>query len=104
MLGEAKIYDGPEKHINGLEQLLTRYTSGREGRGLLLSYVKKKAVAELMQSVQRRMNTDLPLNQVGSTVQHKTLKWSFLSTHKHSCGDELNVGHVACNLCVDKSI
>lgn len=104
ILGEAKIYDGPAKHIKGLEQLLTRYTSGREGRGLLLAYVRKKGVSHLMESIRARMDTDLPLNQVGSTVTHDTLKWSFLSTHTHSCGDRLKVGHIACNICADKAL
>src|SRR5262245_55649970 len=31
-LAEAKIYDGPEYHIQGLGQLLGRYSTGREGR------------------------------------------------------------------------
>ena len=30
-LGEAKIYNGPAYHVKGLEQLLGRYTTGREG-------------------------------------------------------------------------
>src|SRR4051812_2314142 len=29
-LGEAKVYDGPAYHFKGLEQLLQRYTTGRE--------------------------------------------------------------------------
>src|SRR5439155_24827751 len=41
-LGEAKIYDGPAYHVGGLEQLLGRYTTGREGRGLLVAYFRKK--------------------------------------------------------------
>jgi hypothetical protein len=29
------------------------------------------------------------------------LKWSFLSVHKHSSGEYLEIGHIGCNLYVD---
>lgn len=32
-LGEAKIYSGPSYHIQGISQLLCRYTTGREAPG-----------------------------------------------------------------------
>jgi hypothetical protein len=99
-LGEAKIYDGPEKHIKGLEQLLTRYTTGREGRGLLIVYFRKQGVADLVKKIRERMDSDLPLQQRGATTDH-LLKWSFLSKHAHSCGEDLAVGHIACNLYAD---
>ena len=96
-LCEAKIYDGPAYHIKGLNQLLTRYTTGREGRGIVLSYVKKKNISGLVTAVREKMDADLPCEQQGSTVDHK-LKWSFLSSHAHSCGDTLQVCHVSCNM------
>lgn len=36
-LGEAKIWKGKEYHIKGLDQLLNRYTTGRECRGFVIS-------------------------------------------------------------------
>lgn len=96
-LGEAKIYDGPVYHFKGLEQLLCRYTTGREGRGLLISYVRKKDIAGLVKGLRQRMDIDHPCQQQGGTVDH-LLKWSFLSKHAHSCGDHLEVGHIGCNL------
>lgn len=96
-LGEAKIYDGPEYHVQGLEQLLSRYTTGREGRGLLIIYVRKENIAGLVEKVRKKMDDDLPLKQKGKTVGH-TLRWSFISTHAHSCGEDLQVGHIGCNL------
>ncbi|MBS0123350.1 hypothetical protein [Thetidibacter halocola] len=101
-LFEAKIYGGPSYHISGLEQLLSRYTTGREGRGVVLSYVKNKNIAQLVKSVRAKMDEDLPCSQQGHTSDH-TLKWSFLSHHAHSCGEELAVAHVSCNLFLEGS-
>ena len=47
-LGEAKIYNGPAYHFKGLEQLLGRYSTGREGRGLLIVYFRKPNIAGLV--------------------------------------------------------
>ena len=96
-LGEAKIYNGPEYHLKGLKQLLGRYTTGREGRGILIVYVRKKAVASLAKKLRKKMDTDLPMVQKGKTVSH-VLKWSFISTHVHSSAEDLEVGHVCCNM------
>lgn len=100
LLGEAKIYRGPEYHVKGLEQLLGRYTTGREGRGLLIVYVRKKNIAGLVGKLREKMDDDLPMKQKGKTVEHNSLKWSFISTHTHSCGDDLPVSHIGCNLCI----
>lgn len=96
-LGEAKIYDGLAYHVKGIEQLLGRYTTGREGRGLLIVYFRKKDIAGLVKKLREAMNVDRPCRQQGDTFDH-TLKWSFLSTHTHSCGESLVVGHIGCNL------
>jgi hypothetical protein len=97
-LGEAKIYDGPAYHFMGLEQLLGRYTTGREERGLLIVYFRKPNISGLMKGLRERMDSDLPCKQQGNTADH-ALKWSFLSAHAHACGDNLEVSHIGCNLC-----
>lgn len=96
-LCEAKIYDGPSYHISGLKQLLMRYTTGREGRGIVLSYVKKKNISGLVATIRQKMDVDLPCEQQGTTKDHN-LNWSFLSSHAHSCGDTLQVCHISCNM------
>lgn len=96
-LGEAKIYDGPAYHVQGLGQLLGRYSTGREGRGLVISYVRKKDIKALVDKLRVQLDKDLPLGQTGPTRDH-FLKWSFLTTHAHGSGEELHVGHVGCNL------
>lgn len=97
MLGEAKIYGGPEKHVEGLDQLLGRYSTGREGRGLLIEYVKKQDIAGLVKKLRSRLDTDQPLGQQGPTGSHP-MKWAFVSKHAHSSGEVLGVVHVGCNL------
>jgi hypothetical protein len=47
-LGEAKIYRGPAYHVSGLEQLIARYTTGREGSGIVVEYVKKPDIKGLV--------------------------------------------------------
>lgn len=101
-LGEAKIYSGPAYHFQGLHQLLGRYTTGREGRGLLIVYVRKPDVAGLMKKLRTAMDTGLPENQKGKSKDHD-IKWSFISIHGHSCGEDLQVSHIGCNLFVNES-
>jgi hypothetical protein len=102
-LGEAKIYDGPAYHFQGLEQLLGRYTTGREGRGLLIAYVRKQNIAGLIQTLREKMDVDYPCQQQGKTADH-ILKWSFRSAHAHSCGENLEVSHIGCNLYTDSAV
>jgi hypothetical protein len=98
-LGEAKIYKSPSYHEKGLEQLIGRYSTGREIRGLLLNYVRKVDIVDVIKNLRESLDTNLPLNQKGPTQDHK-LKWSFSSVHGHSSGEELAVDHVGCNLYV----
>lgn len=99
ILGEAKIYDGPKYHIDGVGQLLG-YMTGREVRGLMVVYMRKTNGAGLMKKIQDTMDVDQPENQLGPTKLHP-LKWAFDSDHLHSSGENIRVSHVACNLYVD---
>lgn len=101
-LGEAKIYRGIEYHLKGLEQLLGRYTTGREGMGLLIEYFRNKNIAMLVRKLREKMDEEHPCQQQGETTDHG-LQWSFLSVHTHSSGENLSVGHIGCNLSTDSS-
>jgi len=101
-LAEAKIYDGPTYHVKGMEQLHARYTTGREGRGLVIEYVRSAGIAKLFEKLRERLDRDLPLQQKGLTKSHP-MKWAFISVHEHSCGDDLEIGHIGCNLYIDQS-
>ena len=98
-LGEAKIYATPSYHEKGLKQLVDRYSTGREIRGLLLNYVRKQDIAEVIRNLRESLDKSLPQDQKGPTQDHR-LKWSFSSVHGHSSGEDLAVDHVGFNLYV----
>jgi hypothetical protein len=99
-LGEAKIYDGPKYHCEGIEQLLGRYTTGREGRGLLIVYCRKRDIVGKMKGLRTWMDEQFPCEQQGQTDDH-TLRWCFRSSHAHASGEIVGVDHVGCNLCTE---
>lgn len=96
-LCEAKIYKGYQKHIEGLKQLLSLYSTGREGSGLLIEYFREDKISQKMKKVQGRMDKERPLRQTKKSVDH-AIRWSFLTTHEHSTGEELTVQHIGCNV------
>lgn len=96
-LGEAKIWRGKEYHSKGLDQLLNRYTTGRECRGFVISYVKIKDIKSLFEDLRKHIDDTKPFNLEGLCLDHN-IKWSFLSNHKHSSGELIAVCHIGCNL------
>lgn len=96
-LGEAKIWNGKQYHVKGLDQLLNRYMTGRECRGFVISYVRIKDIADLFIALRRYIDDSKPCDLDGLCKDHN-IRWSFLSTHKHSSGELLDVCHVGCNL------
>ncbi|WP_105132453.1 hypothetical protein [Burkholderia sp. BE12] len=95
-LGEAKVYNGPQWHFQGVKQLLG-YSTGRECRGLMITYVKKPDIEGLIKKMRKKMDKELPEQQQGATVDHSS-KWCFLSRHLHSSGAVVEIGHVGCNM------
>jgi len=100
-LGEAKIYDGPSYHCQGLAQLLERYSTGRDKSGLMLIYVRKKKIQDLIAKLRAHMDAQRPCNQTCDTSDHQ-LAWCFKSSHEHSSGNEIAVSHYACNLYLEQ--
>lgn len=98
-LAEAKIHRGYKRHTEGLSQLIDRYSTGRETRGLLISFVKQMDISAATKEVREKMDQYYPCSQQGKTSDH-IFKWSFRSKHAHPCGEALEVGHVGCNLFV----
>jgi hypothetical protein len=99
ILGEAKIHDGPRYHIDGVKQLLG-YMTGRELRGLMVVYMRKANGSVLMKKIRDTMDDEKPADQQSLTTPH-AIRWAFDSNHLHSCGDNIRVSHVACNLHVE---
>jgi hypothetical protein len=98
-LGEAKVWHGNKYHIQGLNQLLNRYSTGRECRGFVISYVRKEDIKNLFRKLRGYIDDNKPYDLDGLCRDHN-IKWSFLSRHKHSSGEMVEVCHVGCNLFV----
>jgi len=92
-LGEAKIHKGPGYHIEGIAQLLGRYTTGREGSGLLISYFRNKDIKGLTANLRAAMDDKRPFNQLEPCKDHK-LKWTLSTKHKHSSGEVVLLTHL----------
>lgn len=101
-LAEAKIYDGYAYHVKGLTQLLGRYTTGRELGGLLIVFVKKRGIEQLVGGLRKMMDAKKPCKQKGRTRDHSS-RWRFESTHTLASGIAHCVGHVGCNVCTSRS-
>jgi hypothetical protein len=97
-LGEAKIYDGPAYHVKGLEQLVQRYSTGRETLGILVEYVKKPGIKTLVRKTKLHMDQTKPFDQVGTAEDHHHIRWAFTTKHKHSSDEIIRVIHLSCNL------
>ena len=96
-LGEAKIWRGKEYHVKGLDQLLNKYTTGRECRGFVVSYVKIKDITGLFEDLRKHIDESRPFDLEGLCINHN-IKWSFLSRHKHNSGELVTICHIGCNL------
>jgi hypothetical protein len=96
-LGEAKIYNGPAYHVKGLEQLINRYTTGREGSGIVVEYIKDQGIAGLVKKIREHLDQIMPCTQNGISQDH-WIKWAFITHHIHSSGEKFRVLHINCNL------
>jgi len=96
-LGEAKIYHGPQYHKEGLEQLIHRYSTGRQQSGFLLEYFKVADIKQLVTKIREYMDINKPCAQNGLSRDH-SINWSFVTEHLHSSGELIRVVHLSCNL------
>lgn len=102
-LAEAKIWRGAEYHIQGLEQLIHRYTTGREGKGIMISFVKTEKIKKLFEKLKEAMNQNKPCDQI-EDCKDSEINWAFQSKHEHNSGEEIEVFHVGCNLYLEQGI
>lgn len=96
-LAEAKIYAGPAYHAQAIEQLVSRYSTGRQSRGYVVEYFKKPGIAELVLKLRKKADVDLPVHQHGATCDHP-MKWAYVSNHMHVSAELIHVVHVNVNL------
>lgn len=95
-LGECKIYDGYQYHVDGCDQLLG-YCTGRELRAFSLDFFKVPAMLEKLEGLRARMDKDRPLNQVGPSGDHN-MKGAFTTEHPHKNGGTVELLHTGCSV------
>jgi len=96
-LAEAKIDRGPAYHVGALQQLLNRYSTGRDKFGFVIEYVRLPAIKSRITALRSHLDAKLPCGQIGQCLDH-ALKWTFQSEHAHSSGEKILITHVGCNL------
>jgi hypothetical protein len=97
---ECKIWDGEKTHRGGMAQLL-RYTTGREGRALMLSFfMKEKRMVFLLERLSRDLDAPGGVPPVTQPcAPHPTLQnGAFVSYHEHPSGAALLITHMGCYL------
>ena len=98
-LGEAKIWKGPSYHLDGLDQLLNRYATGRCDSGFMFAYVREAKIKEKFEGLKIKMDQESPCEQTEDSQPHPFAKWTLVSKHQHRSGETLRVVHFGCNLC-----
>jgi hypothetical protein len=98
-LGEAKIWKGPVHHLEGLDQLLNRYSTGRCNSGFMFAYVREAKIKEKFKSLKDKMDVEKPCEQTENCQDHPFAKWALVSKHEHRSGETLRVVHFGCNFC-----
>lgn len=96
-LAEAKIYAGPAYHAQAIEQLVSRYSTGRQSRGYVLEYVTKPGISDIVVKLRAKADLDFPVHQQGATCDHQ-MKWAYISDHRHTSQELIRVIHINVNL------
>jgi hypothetical protein len=97
-LGEAKIYKGYAYHKKGIQQLVDRYSTGRERSGYMFCYVKEPNIKAKMSGLQAECDSKKPCAQLSIGKAYNKCRWAFETWHSHASGEELRVVHFGVNL------
>lgn len=93
-LGECKIHDSYQYHINGCEQLLG-YCTGREKRAFCLDFFPSAGMLDKLAKLRKRMDKEKPLKQAGPSTDHN-IAGAFLTIHVHVSGGKVELLHLGC--------
>lgn len=96
-LAEAKLYSGPSYHAKAIDQLISRYSTGRQSRGYVVEYVKKSGISNIVVKLRNKADEDFPVFQQGKTNDHP-MKWAYVSSHKHTSEELIHVVHINVNI------
>jgi len=96
-LGEAKIHNDYNWLLDGLKQLHTRYTTGREDGSGLLIYITRKNAKAVMEEWRKRL---VDGNECGlKSTNDGQEKLTFWSLHQHEgSGYDINTKHIGISL------
>lgn len=97
VLTEAKVYNGYAYHLQGLRQLLGRYSTGRDAFGLIINYVRRSGIKDIVIKLRTELDLNLPEGQQGPCENHP-MHWCFRTRHLHRSGETIGVSHINCNL------
>jgi hypothetical protein len=95
-LGECKIYNGYQYHVDGCEQLLG-YCTGRESRSFCMDFIKSTGAFQKMEKLRADMDEKRPLLQKDDGSDHSILG-AFVTRHDHVSGAVVEILHLGCSV------
>jgi hypothetical protein len=95
--GEAKVFRGPARHIEGLGQIMG-YATARCGFAFVIEYVRDRPVANALTEIRSALDEQLPNNQRGPCKNHGTIQFALVSGHGHPAGREIRITHAGASL------
>ncbi len=95
-LGECKIHDGYQHHVDGCAQLLG-YCTGREQRAFCMDFFKKAGAFEKMRKLRVDVDAKRPLAQGAASADH-SIAGAFVTSHPHPSGLDVEILHLGCSV------
>lgn len=93
--GEAKIWNGVKYLNGGMDQLLSRYATGKEPNLGFLVYFKTDNLVHKMKEWKTHLNTRIEVDQsLNQDIDH----FSFYTVHNHSAGSKIKIRHFSLNI------
>jgi hypothetical protein len=90
-IAESKLHSSHEKNIDGMLQLMTRYTSGRHSDAGFLLFIRQPSAALILERWRSAVQADARL--ACTAVGNHSHQATFSSDHDHPSGFKLFVRH-----------
>jgi hypothetical protein len=101
-IAESKLHSSHEKNIDGMLQLMSRYTSGRHSDAGFLLFIRQPSAALILERWRSTVQTDERL--ACTAVENHSRCATFSSDHDHPSGFKLIVRHHAILLFYDPQV
>lgn len=95
-LGECKLHDGYQYHVDGCAQLLG-YCTGREPRAFCMDFFHKAGAFKKMVELRKDIDEKRPLDQTDASTDHGIVG-AFLTSHRHESGAVVEILHLGCSV------